>query len=365
MAIKVSLDTAEIAPRILEVYLASGRSIRAAADALGKDRQTVRKIVRAYESGEWDGKPIIDAPSVGRADNTVIGGGDDWKAAFREWAGQNGVPVPPELQAGPHPTVAPREHPHKVNITYAPADVRRVAFISDVHVPFEDKLGVQAMLKYLADFEPDQIILGGDIFDFYLASDHDKDPGRAQTIQDEFDAGRYFFKAINELAPSVVFMEGNHEQRLQRMIARNPGLYKLRALEFRHAAELPETWRCYPSQTHYRIGGLLVLHGDLRGRGTGVKHAAAGMLSKLRTSCIFGHLHRFGTHYETDYAGTVRAGFANGHLSDVREAKYITSPDWQSGFSTICFGSSQDIFAVQQHLIVEGRFVVDGKEYVL
>lgn len=332
--------------QILESFKQSGNKAKVARD-LGIDVNRVKRTLRQLSQ--------LDAPTR-----------PDWQQSFIEWAKANNHPIPAEFQeqVASQPAQQP-EHPRKVNIVHAPANVRRVAFISDVHIPFEDKLAVQAMLKFLSDFRPDLIILGGDIYDFYLVSDHDKDPGRIQTLQDEFDSGQYLLKALGSLAPSVVFMEGNHEQRLQRVMNRNPGLYKLRALDFRHAAELPEAWQCYPSQTHYRIGGLLVLHGDLRGRGTAIKHAASGMLSKLRTSCIFGHLHRFGTHYETDYSGTVRAGFANGHLSDVAEAKYITAPDWQSGFSTICFGASQDIFAVQQHLVIDGRFIVDGREYML
>jgi hypothetical protein len=59
----------------------------------------------------------------------------------------------------------------------------------------------------------------------------------------------------------------------------------------------------------------------------------------------------------------VRGGFANGHLCDVSKAHYITSPDWQAGFTTIEFDWSANVFTVVPHLIVRGRHRFNGKTY--
>lgn len=252
---------------------------------------------------------------------------------------------------------------HNISPPKSHSRVDKIAFLSDIHFPFEDRIALQAVVGFLKDWKPTEIVLGGDIFDCYSVSDYDKEPGRHHTLQDEFDSASDFLRAVDELAKGKVrFFIGNHENRINRHISAYPGLYKLRSLDFGVAAGLPRHWTVHPSQYHHRVGGLLLLHGDLRGRVTsGGINPAATMLRKLRTSCMFGHWHRHGQYFETNYDGTVRGGFANGHLSDVKEAKYITSPDWQSGFTTIA--SVGDKFAVQQRLIIDGRLITDEKIY--
>lgn len=326
---------------------------------LGYNRSTIRKIVERYllEQGET----IETSPSSPPSPD------EEWMVAFMDWAKGAAQPIPERVRTlFGIPKERPELTPSAVGPTItAPTGYRKCAFLSDIHIPYHDRASLAVALNFISDYKPDLIILGGDIFDCYDISDHAKDPDRQKTLQDEFDEGREFIKAVDGISSAIVYLEGNHEERLKRLIAQNRGLFKLRSLDFPVAAGLPERWRFYPDQTHYRLGKLLVLHGNLKGRGGAVKHAAANMLGKLRTSCIFGHWHRFGTYYETDYEGTTRAGFANGHLCDVVEARYIRSPDWQCGFSTIELASDYSHFAVQQHLIIAGRLLACGKEYTL
>lgn len=309
------------------------------------DRATIAKIISQPEAAETP--PLSDAQPP-----------PDMYAAFLEWAKLHGIPIgngiaPPAASAKP---TAPA--------LFTPKKFSRVAFISDVHLPFHNRIAVKITLDYLADYKPDLVILGGDIYDFLEASDFDKSPARITTLQDEFDDGREFIKAIDSLCPNVDFLIGNHEDRLQRLINRNPALFKLRSLDIAKAAELPEHWRVHPSQTHFRLGKLTALHGDIKGVKSAV-HPARTLFQKLKRSCIFGHFHRFGNHMDTNYDGEVRGGFANGHLSDVsRVTSWVTCPDWQEGFSTISLCENGG-FAVQQRLVMNGRLIAEGKEYTL
>ncbi len=285
----------------------------------------------------------------------------DVYAAILEFAKANRIPIPATIYQAAQQE-PPRSQPAPA--VFTPKKFSRIAFISDVHLPFENRIAVRLMLDFLADYKPDAVILGGDIYDFYEVSDFDKTPGRITTLQDEFDEGRYFIRAIDQLCPEVHFLIGNHEDRLQRVINRNPGLFKLRSLDMQRAAELPERWRVHPSQTHFKLGKLTALHGDIKGIKSAV-HPARTLFQKLKRSCIFGHFHRFGVHLDTNYDGEIRGGFANGHLSDVsRVTSWVTCPDWQEGFSTISLCEDGG-FAVQPRLIVNGRLIVEGKEYTL
>jgi predicted phosphodiesterase len=281
-----------------------------------------------------------------------------------------------EMSGNPH---AP---PDKIEVVQAPAQqiwlpskskvvdlsgkkFERTVFISDFHHPFQDDAAIKVALSAIRDYRPQSVLIAGDYYDCYSISDHDKDPGRCDTIQDEFDAAKPTSEAINEATGDAlkIFKKGNHEERIDRMQRKNPGLFKLRSLELPIAAELPKDWLYYQDQTRFKIGALTALHGNLKGRGNSVKHAAYGMLSKLRTSCIFGHFHRFQTFYERTADGTYRAGWANGHMCDVDQAEYITSPDWQGGFSTIDYDWSLGVFSVTPHLIVRNILRWGNKTY--
>lgn len=329
------------------------------AATLNRDRGFVIKTLKAWEAaGKPDGCPDVATAPPAVPDSTQPN--PDIYAAFLEFAKQHNLPIGNGI---PEAVTSPPPQP-KAPTIFAPKQFSKIAFISDVHLPFESKVAVRVMLDFLADYRPDLVILGGDIYDLYEVSDFDKGPDRITTLQDEFDGGRYFIKAIDEVCSSVDFLLGNHEDRLQRLISRNPGLFKLRSLDIKHAAELPDHWRVHPSQTHFRLGKLTALHGDIKGVRSAT-HPARTMFSKLKRSCIFGHWHRMDLHLDTNYDGEIRGGFANGHLSDVsRVTSWVTCPDWQEGFSTISLCEDGN-FAVQQRLIVNGRLITEGREYAL
>jgi hypothetical protein len=253
--------------------------------------------------------------------------------------------------------------PGKHRVVEPQKKYERVAFVSDMHHPFLDQAAFKAAMGVLRDYRPGLVILGGDQFDCFSISDHDREPGRADYLQDEFDAAQPTWREIDSLGCDVAFLAGNHEERIERIQRRTPGLFKLRALELPRAAELPKRWMWCPNQTRIRMGSLTAIHGDLKGRGTNSMHAAAGMLRKLRTTCVFGHLHRFQSFFETCDDGTIRGGYANGHLSEVTEAKYIQSPDWQEGITTIDFDWSLGIFSVTPHMIVKKAILWNGRTY--
>lgn len=240
----------------------------------------------------------------------------------------------------------------------------RVVFISDIHCPFENVAALKIALKIIADFQPDLTVVGGDAHDNYLLSDHDKDPDRKDTLQDELDhMRRVLIKPISEMSPKNIYMIGNHEERTYRLVRREPALFGLRALSFKRMAELPDDWSVYQDQMHLKIGKLLYLHGNVKGRGGGARHIASNILDKLRTSSISGHDHRIDVAYATDYEGNVKGAYKNGHLSDVSKARYVTAPNWQESISLIEYDTKQVYYRVNQVLLHKDKGMYNGKLY--
>ncbi len=305
------------------------------------------------------------------------------ETTVRKYAGHGTNPALDALQAqldalretiAPAPTVHPgRYAPPDLSLVtehaqglYTPKKTyERILVLSDLHVPYHDRRAIDAVLDFARDFAPDLIVLNGDTYDSYLISRYGKDPKKLRdTLQSEFDAAQPILKRINSLFGDVILGLGNHDARINALVAENPGLDGLRALEFGRMAELPDRWTVLPDGYRLRLGPIDVLHGNLKGRGGGAKHIAAWMYAKLKRSCLFGHFHRQQSHLEPDGDGVVRGAFSTGHLCDpVKAAEYCPINDWAAGFATIEMDGGDAPFHVGQHLISRGVFRYGGKTY--
>lgn len=346
--------------------LASGASKAEVSRQLGIDWGTVAKYASKGRPGvasrQSDEGPFVSAANI-QAPTTIDLATIIAEVVRRMNGSQANKPDVVEVVAQA-PVKLP-VHPQSRCVDLSGKQYERTAFISDLHCPFQSKAAVAITCKAIRDYKPNCLIIGGDFFDCFSISDHDRSPGRVQFLQDEFDASRPTIKEIDDAAgdADIWWVDGNHEYRLQRLLHKSPGLFSLRSLEIPIAAELPKRWLYHPNQTRFKLGALSALHGDLRARGNSVQHPGYGMLKKLRMSCLFGHLHRFQSYYERAADGSIRAGFANACLCDIEQADWITSPDWQEGFSTLDFDWSLGIFSVAPHLIVKQALRWGGKTY--
>lgn len=342
------------------VYLET-RSQTQAADAAGRARVTIRDYLRR----EGLLRSEVGSLTTPKVQPQVQSDFNEGVAAYIEWCKEQGRPVPrlPGYEAVTE-TIEPEPEPVGV-VVRAPKLYRRVVVLSDIHLPYHDKLCTRVALDFIADYKPDLVVLNGDILDCYEISDHQKDPTRAKTLQDEFDESRWFFTDLNRHAADVVYIQGNHEQRLERLIANNRGLAKMRALEWAKAAELPTRWKVYRDQTHYHNGGFMWLHGNLRGRvQSGGLNPARALASKLRTALGAGHFHRESLNVERQYNGSQIVSYSQGHLSDLEIAGgYVRWPDWQTGFSVVEFSEGGDAWPYLLRFN-NGRLVF-GREYAL
>ena len=123
-----------------------------------------------------------------------------------------------DLQRSKYPTPpTPRAR------TSAKGDFVRI-IANDVHGAMMDRQAVDAFLADLKDWDPDEIVLNGDIVECggFLAAHHTLGYV-AQTEyswQDDIAAGNWFLDEIQKAAPraTIHFIEGNHEDRVERWI---------------------------------------------------------------------------------------------------------------------------------------------------
>ncbi len=262
--------------------------------------------------------------------------------------------------------VPPSPAPPPPGLIYkAPAGVSRIVSLSDLHVPYHDVAAVNAALEMCEDWRPDLVIVNGDLYDSYLISSFEKEPARlGATLQDEFDAARPITKRIDELGCRVVFILGNHEARINALVAKNPGLAKLRSLEWHAMAEIPSRWEILPQHSRYRFEHLDIHHGDIK-QGPGGRYVAARMLEDLKRSSLFGHFHRDQFYPEPDGDGVTRGGFGQGHLCNEEEAgKYCRINRWIKGFRSVDMDPETGLYECRSHLIHNGKLRYGERTYV-
>lgn len=162
--------------------------------------------------------------------------------------------------------------------------------------------------KLILDEKPDEVINMGDTFDMPSLSSFDK--GKASfhgaSYEADIESGIEFLdrmwrpvRKAKKKKPKSVFLEGNHEHRLLKVLEQHSELsgskygigYKDYQLDDYHNVVIP-----YKGMTPgiYQSDGISFAHfmvSGLMGRPIGGDHHAASLLSKNYSSCVVSHSH--------------------------------------------------------------------------
>lgn len=212
-------------------------------------------------------------------------------------------------------------------------DGAKLVSLSDMQAPFVDEPLLEAVERFMADWQPDDVMYNGDIEDAYDLSDFDKRPQRAFTIDTEHEWVRTMLDRHAALVPNAkrVLIEGNHEARLTRYIWRQAGAIAS------HIKALPEILGLKKrGVAHVTYGkhvdylGFVITHGNFVSSGSGM--TARRHLMAYGSSGVCGHTHRLGSVSKTDMNGRTHTWHEQGCLCRV-DLEYVRGvADWQQGF---------------------------------
>lgn len=87
----------------------------------------------------------------------------------------------------------------------------RTVIINDVHIPFEDEIAVRLVFKFMKWFNPELVILNGDIMDCYMLSKFAKKPFEGKRFKEEIDETKVFLDELKSVTPNACryFIVGN------------------------------------------------------------------------------------------------------------------------------------------------------------
>ena len=251
--------------------------------------------------------------------------------------------------------------------------LKRAIILSDMHVPYHDVKAVALVEQYMVNNRYDIYGNIGDFLDMDTISSFNKGrPGNTEGryLIDDFTMANKILDRHQEIIrrnnPDATFfyLEGNHEERVNRFMAEAPHLKGL--LDIKSQLRLDERGIEWIPSWSERVVHHIGKAGFVHGRYTNKYHAAK-MVDTYGQSIFYGHTHDIMCHPKINEGdGSLYVGQSIGCLCEYRQQYLKGSPtNWQQGFMEL-FLLPSGHFTYHITRIIDNEFVgLDGKLYTL
>jgi Calcineurin-like phosphoesterase len=249
----------------------------------------------------------------------------------------------------------------------------RAVVFGDSHIRYHDERAFAIAEAVIKREKPDILVHLGDLIDAGMISEKFPiDPRRLETLQDDIDLAKVKLHQWAQLAPQAErwLLEGNHEQRLTRLIWNLKGaareLPRLNIFQqymswptFLGLDEIGWKWVSYDDQPRDDIlPRLLVKHGEIVRKFGG--WSAKGEWEKSGRSGVSGHTHRANIWRHKDYNG--QATWTEAGCTCLSTTPGARNPDWQQAVTIYEWSEDRALMDVRQVLIRDGRAFYGGLE---
>lgn len=236
-------------------------------------------------------------------------------------------------------------------------ECKRALVLSDIHVPYHDSKALGAAVRYGKRFNPDLVLLNGDLADFFAISRFQKDM-LGRSFKKEIKALKQFQAWLRQEFPKsrIVWKKGNHEERYEHfLINKAPELLDIECLTMESILECEKHGvETAGDQRIIMLGKLPVLHGHEFPKGmTSPVNPARGFFMRGNERCLAGHLHKKSEHAETSMMGRLVSCWSTGCLCGLHP-EYARINKWGHGFATVEVKSDGD-FQVKNLGVYEGK----------
>ena len=249
--------------------------------------------------------------------------------------------------------------------------VKRVVVLSDLQVPLHDREAIKKVVKFVKDYEPDELFCVGDEADCLAPARWSKGyAAEHSNLQRDLDETTKIMGQFKGALGDKPFhlMRSNHGDRIQRYVEKYaPAFSTLRDLKYEKLLGYRELDITYHNKLWNFAPGWIMGHGD---EGTSSRYAggtALALAKKTGMSVVCGHTHKQGLlHHHTAYNSKVTSqlfGFEVGNLMDLKQATYLKggSSNWQSGFGLLYIDRGK-VTPVPVP-VIGNSFTVEGETY--
>jgi len=273
--------------------------------------------------------------------------------------------------------------------------LKRAVVVPDIHsgyrrdmdsgklTPMHDLRACDIAAKVIRDQEPDLVVLLGDNLDLADWSDKFiKTPDCKFTTQAALNWLASWIASWRPFAGEVVYLEGNHEYRIPKLLASNcEAAYGLKPANLPDAPallsvpsmlgleELDVQWvPGYPKNFRWVNENLRARHADELARQPG--HTVGKSLANARASSLFGHSHRAEAAHTTVHGFDkirVYGAYSFGTLARLDEHGPPSGgkeTNWQQCLGIVDYEEDgRNLFSAQQFMIYDGKCIVEGTLY--
>lgn len=235
---------------------------------------------------------------------------------------------------------------HKLNY-------KRIGVLSDIHAPYHSIPALTAAIHYLKDWNPDCILLNGDVIDAHNLSRYEKDPNKRK-FADELKCFQQLFQVLQHNFPKaqIIYKLGNHDDRYQHFLWTKAGeLNGVEEFLFENIIKTRANGIVVIGEKRIiKAGGLSILHGhEFASSIMSPVNIARGLYLRAKDSALCGHHHRTSEHTEASINDKLVTTWSVGCLSELHPA-YMPINSWNHGFAVVeVDGEQYDVTNLRIH----------------
>jgi predicted phosphodiesterase len=226
-------------------------------------------------------------------------------------------------------------------------DTETLVSLSDLHVPYHNEDLVDSAIRLIRKLKPHNVVLNGDIADFFELSRFCQDRNRDEEVQADIDVANTIRERVRKAAPDarLIENEGNHDNRIHSyLMGKAPALRSIRELERSRLFKYKDNEIQWFPGAGFRIRPhFLVKHGTMvrgeAGASAKAEQAASGL------SGISGHTHRLAPYRKEGYSR--RLWWEQGCLCSLEPDYIVGAPNWTNGIVVAQFSTKSDAFVVE------------------
>lgn len=223
---------------------------------------------------------------------------------------------------------------------------KRVAILSDIHVPYHSIQALTAAVEFVKKEKPDAILLNGDLLDCHKISRYQTDP-RKKDFATELSIMKMLLDELKRVLKCKIYYKlGNHDIRYENYLIEKAGeLAGVKEFQFENIIKArAEGITIIGDKTIMKLNRLRGIHGhEYRGGITAPVSVSRGLFLKGKVSAFQGHNHRSDEYSEANMDDKLVTTFSIGCLSELHPA-YMPLNKWNHGFAIVDLDQNGDDF---------------------
>jgi predicted phosphodiesterase len=240
-------------------------------------------------------------------------------------------------------------------------DLRSCIVIPDAHLTDKTPEDYKAIKGFIKEFKPHTILILGDFMDVEALSAWDYDKKRimeGRRYLKEVACANIELDFLQKHSKEVIYLEGNHEDRVNRYLDKNPEMEGL--IEIPLQLDLAGRGIKWVKMNDlFPLGHMYFTHGLY----TNDHHAKKHLLS-LGCNICYGHTHKAQMYMQNMAMQRPHMAYALGTLGDKNPDYMRNKPsNWINQFAVYYWNTITGNFNLYPVNVIDNKFIWEGKEY--